>query len=108
MQISNYLATYTLLFLFTDYNECLKSFLNECVLMKRLDHPNILPIIGVCLESNHVSGLPFMVLPFMVNGDLKSYLKNKRSGARCVDQYPEVCTRLIIYVCKLNIKLSWV
>ena len=58
--------------------------------MKRLDHPNILPIIGVCLESNHEIGLPFMVLPFMVNGDLKSYLKNKRKSGRCVDQFPEV------------------
>ena len=69
--------------------------------MKRLDHPNILSIIGVCLDSKHESGLPFMVLPFMVNGDLKSYLKNKRKSARCVDQFPEVCYRLLIilYVC---------
>ena len=41
-----------------------------------------------------------MVLPFMVNGDLKSYLKNKRKSARCVDQFPEVCYRLlIIFIC---------
>ena len=60
--------------------------------MKKLDHPNILPIIGLCLETNHESGLPFMVLPFMVNGDLKSYLKNKRKSPRCADQFPEVYT----------------
>ena len=46
--------------------------------MKTLNHPNILPVIGVCLETNDGSGSPFMVLPFTVNGDLKSYLKNKK------------------------------
>ena len=59
--------------------------------MKKLNHPNVLPILGVCLESNHESGLPFMLLPFMVNGDLKSYLKKKRKNTTCVDQLPKVC-----------------
>ena len=58
--------------------------------MKGLDHPNILPIIGVCLESKHEGGLPFMILPFMINGDLKSYLRNKRKNPAYVDQFPEV------------------
>ena len=62
--------------------------------MKRLDHPNILPIIGVCLESHHESGLTFMVLPFMVNGDLKSYLKNKRKNPAYVDEFPEVISSM--------------
>ena len=52
--------------------------------MKKLNHPNVLPILGVCLESNHKSGLPFMILPFMVNGDLKSYLKKKRENKACI------------------------
>ena len=60
--------------------------------MKRLTHPNVLPILGVCLDSNHGSGLPFMVLPFMDNGDLKSFLKKKRKKITCVDQLPEVCS----------------
>ena len=68
--------------------------------MKALDHPNILPVIGVCLESNDESGLPFMVLPFMVNGDLKSYLKNKRISGRCVDQFPEVhILKMLTIIC---------
>ena len=75
-----------------DYNENLKSFVNECILMKKLDHPNVLPVLGICLESNHESQLPFMILPFMYNGDLKSYLKKKRKKTGCVDQLPEVCT----------------
>ena len=58
--------------------------------MKNLNHPNVLPILGICLESNDEIGLPFMLLPFMVNGDLRSYLKKKRKNAVCVDQFPEV------------------
>ena len=60
--------------------------------MKKLNHPNILPIIGLCLECNHESQLPFMLLPFMINGDLKSYLKKQRRDAVRVDQFPEVHT----------------
>ena len=59
--------------------------------MKKLDHPNVLALLGVCLESNYEGRLPFMILPFMVNGDLKSYLKNKRKTTGCVDQLPRVC-----------------
>ena len=88
----------------TDYNENIKSFLNECILMKKLNHPNVLPILGICLESNHESGLPFMLLPFMVNGDLKSYLKKKRKNAACVDQFPEVCDILLIFVYNKSIE----
>ena len=73
-----------------DNNENLKSFVNEYILMKKLDHPNVLAVLGICLESNHESGLPFMVLPFMYNGDLKSYLKKKRKIPACVDHLPEV------------------
>ena len=82
-------------FVYTDYNESLKSFLNECILMKKFNHPNILPIIGLCLECNHESQLPFMLFPFMVNGDLKSYLKKKRRNAAHADQFPEVYMYLI-------------
>ena len=56
--------------------------------MKKLNHPNVLPILGVCLGSKHKSGLPFMILPFMINGDLKSYLKKNRKNNACV---PKVC-----------------
>ena len=58
--------------------------------MKKFNHPNVLPVLGVCLESNHESGSPFMIMPFMLNGDLKSYLKSKRISPGCIDQLPEV------------------
>jgi len=76
----------------TDYNslEGLKSILNESVLMKNFDHPNVLTICGVCLKSEHESGLPCIVLPFMANGDLKSYLKNNRTKSEVVNELSEV------------------
>ena len=58
--------------------------------MKNFDHPNVLPIFGVCLENELESSLSFIVLPFMANGDLKSYLKHRRRNSESVNQLPEV------------------
>ena len=84
-----------------DFNDNPTSFLNECVLMKKLNHPNVLPLLGICIESDHASGSPFMILPFMINGDLKSYLKSKRIRPACIDQLPEVYIYMTVYKIKL-------
>lgn len=76
--------------------EVLESFLHESALMKSFDHPNVLHILGVGLDPKN--GLPFIVLPFMVNGNLKMYLQCKRSKATKVDQLPKVCTSKICMV----------
>ena len=82
---------------YTDYDslEVLECFLNESVLMKNFDHPNVLHILGVGLDP--ANGLPFIVIPFMINGNLKMYLQNKRVKITNVDQLPEV-TKFITYV----------
>ena len=76
----------------TDCNsvENLKSVLHESVIMKKFNHSNVLPIFGVCLENSLENGLPYIVLPFMANGDLKSYLKELRRKSGVVNQLPEV------------------
>ena len=56
--------------------------------MKDFDHPNVLNVLGVGFNPD--SELPFVVLPFMVNGDLKTYLKSKRQKTATVDYLPEV------------------
>ncbi|KAG8194716.1 hypothetical protein JTE90_026367, partial [Oedothorax gibbosus] len=49
-----------------------ETFLREALIMKDFDHPNVLHLMGICFEG---SG-PSIVLPFMENGDLCSYLKD--------------------------------
>ena len=56
--------------------------------MKDFDHPNILGLLGVCLDAP--DGYPYIILPFMVNGNLKDYLKSKRVHITDVDTYPKV------------------
>ena len=75
--------------------ENLKSFLHESNIMKKFNHPNVLSLLGVCMESNHEAGIPFIVLPFMDNGDLKSYLKDHRIKSEVVNQLPKVCLLMI-------------
>ena len=45
--------------------------------MKRFDHPNVLNVIGICTDAGPA---PYIVMPFMANGSLLSYLKKERSS----------------------------
>ena len=58
--------------------------------MTKFDHPNVLSILGVSLDTDHQGGVPFIILPFMVNGDLKTYLKNKRQRSTDINRLPKV------------------
>ena len=51
--------------------------LKECTRMSTLDHPNVLTLIGVCLDGGPA---PYIVMPFMFNGSLLSHLKKERSN----------------------------
>ena len=66
--------------------DIIKAFLEECTSMKSFDHPNVLGLVGMCLNSPN--GVPLMVLPFMANGNLKKYLQQARRY-EMIDQYPE-------------------
>ena len=52
----------------------IKDLLKECTKMSTLDHPNVLTLMGVCLDGGPA---PFIVMPFMFNGSLISYLKKE-------------------------------
>ena len=43
--------------------------------MDNLRHPNVMPLLGVCLDAGNVISI---VMPFMANGSLLSYLKKQR------------------------------
>ena len=64
----------------TDYSSYsdMKGFLMESALMSTFDHPHVLGLVGICVDSEKRS--PYLVLPFMKNGDLKNYLKDQRSN----------------------------
>ena len=50
-------------------------FLEEGLLMKTFDHPNVLGLLGLTFDND---GNPLVVLPFMANGDLKTFLQKKQ------------------------------
>ena len=43
--------------------------------MVKFDHPNVLNLIGVCLDGGPA---PFIIMPFMANGSLLTYIKKNR------------------------------
>lgn len=49
-------------------------FLSEAEAMKRFDHSNIIQLLGVCLQTEPI----YVVMEFMLYGDLKTYLLARR------------------------------
>ena len=68
--------------------------------MLGFDHPNVLKLLGVCFDTE--DKLPIIVLPFMENGDLKSFLSGKRNR-HSNEQLPEVGILISVYVASSNI-----
>ncbi len=53
-----------------------KDLLRECARMQKFEHPNVLKLSGVCLDGGPA---PYVIMPFMANGSLLSYLKEERN-----------------------------
>ena len=66
----------------------LRSLLNESLLMKRFDHPNIVGLLGVSFDTP--DGYPYLILPFMANGNIRDYLKDKRVHPTDITALPDV------------------
>ena len=65
-----------------------QQFIKECIMSSTLDHPNVLCLIGVSINPNDAT--LHMIMPFMHNGDVKSFLKSKRGNMIEFDHYPKV------------------
>ncbi|GMT10468.1 hypothetical protein PFISCL1PPCAC_1765, partial [Pristionchus fissidentatus] len=52
-------------------------FLWEAIIMNNFDHPNIVRLLGVCLEENHP---PYLIVEHMQGGDLLTFL-NRASAS---------------------------
>lgn len=72
------------------------NFLRESALMRDFNHPNVLGLCGVCLDTPKKE--PLIVLPYMANGDLRDYLRNKRGDSPSVDVYPEGLSELSLMI----------
>ncbi|KAM9810154.1 tyrosine-protein kinase Mer isoform X1 [Syngnathus typhle] len=59
----------------------IEEFLNEAACMKDFHHPNVIRLLGVCLETGagHFPK-PMVILPFMKYGDLHTFLLRSRLG----------------------------
>ncbi|XP_033644028.1 hepatocyte growth factor receptor-like isoform X1 [Asterias rubens] len=51
----------------------ISNFLREGIMMKDFKHPHVLQLIGVCINKNN---LPLVVLPYMKNGDLLTFVRD--------------------------------
>ncbi len=51
----------------------IEEFVDEALLMHNLQHPNILQLITLIVKDN----VPYIIHPFMDNGNLRGYVKNK-------------------------------
>ncbi|CAL1528845.1 unnamed protein product [Lymnaea stagnalis] len=52
----------------------LLNFVQEAVMMRQFQHPNVLGLIGLTEQE---PGIPFVILPFLENGDLLTYVRNQ-------------------------------
>ena len=65
-----------------------EQFIKECIIAKQFIHSNVLSLIGVSYIKGEA--IPLMILPFMHNGDVTSFVKSKRGNVLEVTEFPEV------------------
>ncbi|XP_061187468.1 macrophage-stimulating protein receptor-like [Saccostrea echinata] len=52
-----------------------KEFVNEALQMADFHHPNVMPLIGICLSDE----MPLVILPFMRHGDMLTYIRDQNN-----------------------------
>ena len=79
----------------------MESFLKEGVMMKNFDHPHVLRLLGVSMNEGD---FPMVILPYMANGDLRSYVKDKSRVSSCLlssgQCYIVMHSEHIVYLCR--------
>ena len=90
-----------------------KEFIQECITAKQFSHPNVLGLIGVSVITEEA--IPLMVLPYMHNGDVRSFVKSKRGDTIELTEFPEVHLTtmqifdwLIYYIIKSHLNTVYV
>ena len=76
---SNLLLIRSYVFVATSLDS-LRELVAETDVMKNFDHPNVLQLLGVCVDIDNDDGSMLkVILPFMSNGDLRSFFKEEQS-----------------------------
>ena len=66
--------------------EEVRKMMDESLKMKCFDHPNVISLIGVCIDAGPA---PYIIMPFMGKGSLLSYLKKHRTELMLSDTADE-------------------
>ena len=74
----------------------MKDLVSESSIMKTFDHPNVLPLLGVCIDYDDEDILK-IVIPFMTNGDVRTFLKNNRVTPNNTCEFSKVPNHLRMY-----------
>ena len=74
--------------------------LAESCKMKSFNHPNVLTLIGVCIE---LGPAPYIIMPLMARGSLLEYLKKMREtlilGKSCDNDDIQVVLKRLLSMC---------
>ena len=71
-----------------------QNFIEECIITSKLDHPNVLSLIGISI--NPIDATLHMIMLFMDHGDVRSFLKSKRGDVIEFDNFPEVVMYILL------------
>lgn len=66
----------------------MKQFFDQCCRKKAFKHPNVVRLIGMCLDSP--DGFPRMILPLFPDGNLKIDLQKSTRGSPMMTALPQV------------------
>lgn len=88
--------------------DSLRDLVAETAVMKNFDHPNVLSLLGVCVDLNNSDGSMLkVILPFMENGDLRSFLRKNRVEKTDIKHFPKVevnCFKVITSIYLQSLK----
>ena len=88
-----------IIFLENIENQSLAEFLKECSSMHKLDHPNVLQLLGICVDHPDIEG-PLILSVYMEKGDLRSYLCRQYllTGKKSESNQKAMCCQQVNYI----------
>ena len=75
----------------------LKQLMKEMTIMLSFLHPNLMSLIGVCIDGE----MPLLIMPFMTNGNLLEYVKHHKEQLLLSNEATDKEVFLIIVIGRL-------